>query len=264
MLPSNKTSMPKTRLIRTTLIAIAGVLHVHACSSAQLNGWESLSPDRAIETVRAFEGQPGLAVKVTGADAWATRFPDMYAESHLYKLASERYDYTVSKYSRYRFTRSDHLFVYNKPGFYGEAYHPSVLMQKVISQGAAEEVARSFMRSHFPAPALLKLTRSTPFHPSDIGPGDEDWIDSYGFVFTQDCGGGVIGPCFCTVSVDSVKAEVVSYTQFCYPVLVSTIPRLSGGEAMICAMNAVLSRPGEPGKVKRLYEIGRASCRERV
>ena len=222
------------------LLLLIGLPGAHAQGYA----WGSLSSDDAIQVVRNFEGDQTLAVSVTQMPAANPGGP---APEYGYTLTAGVYKYFVCEYTPDLVDRDYENFIVKKDEFYGQPYDAATLQQSVMSQDAAQSIAQAFMQAHYPAPQLLQApVASTDFN------SDPAFTATYSFEFTQDCGGGVSGPSFCSVTVDTVLGRVVFYDAGDFPTLVSAAPYLSVDQAMASAMNGLNITNGLSGTVMDL------------
>jgi len=219
---------------------------------AQGYTWENLSEEDAIRVVRDFERDPSLSVVSDGLEMTEPD-PSGFAQSEEYRLHANGQTYTVSRYTPHRFTRSDDAFVLDKDAFYGQPHDPCALAGQVMPQADAEAIAIAYMQAHFPDPQSLNRRSVRPRGTTWVLDPDPRFTEAYVVWFDQVLPGGVIGPSLCVVTVDSVFGRVVGYIQAYYPVLVPIVPTLTGDQAMMAAMGAMLYEPGIPESVDRLF-----------
>jgi hypothetical protein len=239
--------------LMTQLALCSILLTAGAATLAQGYTWENLTENDAIQVVRDFEGDPNLNVSSDGLSVMDFEDPAMFAQTEEYQLHANGYSYHVSRYTRYRFSRQDEAFGPDYSEFYGQPYDPYTLAGQVMPQADAEAIAISYMQAHFPAPQILTQHTVRPRYPGRVMDPDPHFIQYYTVDFVQDCGDGVVGPSFCQVDVDSVHGRIVGYGQAYYPVLVPTVPGLTGEQATAAAMNVLLTEPGTPETVDNLY-----------
>ncbi len=238
---------------RTLILLLASAMNLFAITAfAQGYTWQPLTPADAIQAVRDFEGDANLPVTI---QPYIPPRPDNRhlfspAYDHLsdvYKLRAGNYEYRVNTHSRNMVQRRDVTFALDKNTFYGQPYDPSVLKQQAMSQDEAQLIAKDYMLAHFPHPeALSKLTVSKMWN------SDREWDATYAFIYSQVCDNGVHGPSQCQVTVDTVMGKVMYYGGFYFPVLASTIPRLSGDQAMACAIQSLIFSDGQPGVIQAM------------
>lgn len=217
-------------------------------SSAQAYVWQSLSADDAVQSVRGFEGSNNLAVTVVETPS-NSGVPAPWID---YVLTAGRYEYDVCAYSHDVFFRSDVTFMLDKPRFYGQPYDLDVLKQQVMSQDAAQSIARTFMLAHFPHPEVLTNIRIWPESETDHMTGKAVFVKDYLIAFFQQNALGVGGPAECRVTVDTIKGQVINYRAKYYPLLIGTVPTLSADQATASAMNALNIVQGTPKPVDGL------------
>ena len=244
-------------------LLILTLICLPTASSAQTFNWQSLSQQDAIQVVKVFENNPVLAVNVNppNTHGFVDTDPAMFDDTDGYSLTTSRYQYTVSKFTHYKFTRTDRLFLAaDLTQFYGQTYDPVALSQKAMSRNAVVSIAVSFMQTHFPHPEVLSPGKVVAHYATGNTPGAiTSFIDYYSVGFYQTIN-GVLAPAFCTINVDTVRGQVVSYSQNYYPVLISTLAYLSSNQAMAAAISAFMNMPNtsateltSPDKVGTLY-----------
>lgn len=219
---------------------------------AQGHTWEDLTEEDAVRVVREFESDPLLEVTPDELEVAEIVDPSMFAQSAEFRLHANGFEYTISRYTRHRFSRHSETFGLDNDAFYGQPYDPYALAGQAMPPENAEAIAIAFMQAHFPDPQILTRRTVTPRGIGEMLDPDPHFTSYYAVDFQQDCGGGVSGPSFCHVEVDSVFGRVIGFIQAYYPVLVSTVPELTGEQATIAAMNAMLSQPGTPETVESL------------
>lgn len=228
-------------------IAILGLLLTALVPRASAQGyvWQPLSADDVTQSVRNFEGDPALAVKVveTPPGSTASTAPAPWIS---YVLAAGDYRYTVCAYSRDMFIRDDMTFLLEKPTFYGQPYDLDALKQQAMSQSAAQSIARAFMLAHFPHPEVLTQTMVWPEFEHDKMTGNPVFINDYEICYFQQAANGAEGPAECYVTVDTVKGQVVKYSGRSFPLLIGTTPTLRADQATASAMNALNIVQGTP------------------
>jgi hypothetical protein len=200
-------------------------------SAGQTYVWGCLTTADAIRCVREFEGNLSLAVAVTASPQSLLGPPGPDVS---YRLSAGVYAYTVCAYTASLFQRSDSQFQADKAAFYGQPYDPSVLKSQSMSRAAAQSIAQATMLAHFPNPQMLDCTEE-----DDWRLGTSDFVDAYVFTFYGRSSGGVAGPSFCKVTVDSVRGRVVRYSAALFPVLIGTIPALTCQQAAACAASVL-------------------------
>jgi predicted small secreted protein len=118
-----------------------------------------------------------------------------------------------------------------------------------MSQASAQAIAQNYVQLHYPRPQQLIPAEVQPHFQYTL-----DFVQTYSCVFRQDLGHGVIGPNLCIVEVDTIMGQVVSYIGYSHiPVLISPKPRLSAQQALLSAMQDLLSQPGQDGNVEGLF-----------
>ena len=253
-------STKDTLTMKTNFITIACCLLSASAASrtfAQSYTWQYRSPANAIESVRSFEGDPSRQVNLTFSPS-----SDMssFNPENGYSLNSGTFVYSIGAYTNDFFFRSDPLFSQNPSAFYGQTYDATVLAPQAMSQSDALAIGQAFMQSHYPQPSLLTdlivSTESDQKFASTnvVNPNPNPvFTKAYIFYFYQNCGNGVQGPASCKVEVDTIKGEVISYASFHFPVLISTIPGLTGNTAMSSAMSSLITSYGQASTVDRLF-----------
>ena len=216
---------------------------------AQAYPWQALSQNDAVQMVRTFENDPNLVVTIAATSINSNQSQNA---SETYTLTTTQNTYLVWSKTPDLFFRSNNFFIIDKTAFYGQPYDISVLRSQVMTQQAAQDIATSFLQAHYSAPQLLSKIEISPHVADKVNVSDPDFIDSYSFQFSQDCGNGITGPADCEIVVDSVKGQIVSYNSTFYPVLVSTIPTLTTDQAMAAAMNGLHVQNGQPGNIESI------------
>ena len=229
-------------------LTVAVVIFLLLCpfAFAQSYQWQPLSPNDAIQAVRAFENNPNLAVTVTWQPPQPLSSPDPQSG---YKLTAGRYEYMVCAYTPKLIFRDDALFLRAQDQFYGQTPDPNVLAPQAMSENAALAIAQAFMTAHYPAPQIITKFLASSQLAGKSYLTDADFIESYNFTFWQDCGGGTVGPSFCDIEVDTIKGMVVSYAGSYFPVLISPVPSLTKDQAMAALLNQLQVPDGVPEHV---------------
>jgi len=210
------------------LILVFGFCFLFVDANAAEYKWKTLTAANAVERVRAFEGNPKLPVKVVREPSISTPGPAAYL---VFELSAGRYNYRVGKYTADVFIRRNTIY-WNRKAYYGPDYELKIRRKKILTQAQALHLARAFLQKHYPAPSVLNKIQITSYQAkSDNNIDDLGFVESYEFMLQQDCGGGVVGPSHCRLQVDTTKREVVSYSASYFPVLISTIPRLTSQQA---------------------------------
>jgi hypothetical protein len=216
---------------------------------AQGYTWQALSVNDAMQSVRAFEGNSNLALTVLYSPTLANVQPGIETP---YRFQSNRYEYRICAFCSTSFSRDDITFTSNKDIFYGQTYDNDALATKSMSQSSAQAIATAFMQSHYPNSSVLTLLTVKPHIAFKASGPQSDFIDTYEFDFDQDCGNGVLGPSNCSIEVDTVNGQIVSYGANYFPVLISTVPALTQNYVMATAMNMMQIQNGQPGTVDGL------------
>ena len=208
--------------------------------------WHPISADNAVQIVQTFENNSTLGLTILYSPNMTNAQPS--AETY-YRIQSSRYEYMVGAFCSSSFSKSDILFYTDPASFYGQAYDNDTLAAQAMSQSSARAIASAFMQAHYPNPSILTNMTVIPHIASKSSGTQIDFINAYEFDFGQDCGNGVFGPSDCSVEVDTVKGQIVSYGGHYFPALISSVPTLTPDQAMASAMNGMQIQNGLPGTV---------------
>ncbi len=223
-----------------------------ACRLASGQGyiWIALTPEEAIQSVRAFEGNPLLALTMTD-------LPDpMPSNNHTssqecYILESNGYTYFAGKYSASRMSRFDKSFD-DYETYYGQPYDTAALAAQVRPVGELLAIATAFMNAHYAHPAILNGIETMPRTGALISGQATTFVKSYEFTFFQSLAGGARGPSACTVEVDAIRGKIVSYFSHYYPVLISVVPQLTPEQAVNAFFAQLNVAQGQPTALRML------------
>lgn len=229
--------MMKHHNLATTIVAL--VLPCASCFAAPYV-WQPISGDRAIALVRAFEGNPSLAVTIERVNPpWSRGQP---SDANYWLRAGDQ-GYFVSVLTSDTVCRTEVSFdrggdLAAKSAFYGRPYDPLALAPLAISQSAAQAIAQSFMESHFPAPARLNSVTVHPHAAWKVNDTDPDWTDYYEFCFAEVYTNGASGPAISYVDVDTIRSRVITYSGVNYPLNRDPVAQISAAQALSLAIAA--------------------------
>ena len=123
------------------------------------------------------------------------------------------------------------------------------LYQQMLPEQTLRETVVSYINKHFPN---LDAFNDLTVDPSPESLKKYKRFDPFiRFMFQKKYPNGTIGSAFCSITVTTLDAEVITYTQWDAQDIISPIPRLSPEQAMNCALNTVFT-DGAPVKVDEL------------
>jgi hypothetical protein len=211
--------------------------------------WVDRTPAQAIQTVRDFEHNERLVVNCVAA-------PPAIANPHdvvggFYRLTADGHNYLIGKRCRiiHRTMQNDPIAPPAGARYMPRQLGASQRSQDIgaqeyslpVTQDEAETIATQFMLANFDNPSNAVLA-DTSCSFIDGSPA------TFFFRYVQEAGNGFLGPANCGVIIDAATGDIVDWGDAEYALTVSTIPALSGDQAIADAAQAIqyLSDGGVP------------------
>jgi hypothetical protein len=238
------------------VLASVACVTLVARARAEYYMWPGVTAEQAQQVVRQFEGDPDL--QFTG-EPYSEVSDDEFGPSHFvgsraWVLAAGTREYRVSAYDPSWLWMWDAQIVDEPEAFYGQPYDEDVLIGQMMPWQQAEPIAESFAAQHYPHMGEVNM-RSKDINPDSPIEGS-GFVTDYDFFFGAVLPSGIRQPMRCFVSVDSVMGRIVGYGQSYFPVLVDTVPSITGEEAGMAALNALIAHEGYIGGTPELAIIG--------